>query len=85
MIKDEKKIAQNLALDDRIERIALKDAFGTLKDHKDGFQDDPKIRLINPTKTNIGKIAKAALERGVESIRKCLGLSLWKNSAEVIS
>ena len=33
-----------------------------LKDHKDNFQNNPKVRLINPAKTNIGQISKIYLQ-----------------------
>ena len=42
-----KDIAKSLKLDDHIETYAAKSAFITLKDHKDGFQSNPKCRLIN--------------------------------------
>ena len=58
IIKEEKEIATDLEISDRVEKIVMKEAFGKLKDHKDGFNDDPKIRLLNPTKTEIGKMPK---------------------------
>ena len=36
-------IAERLKLDDRIEKLAKKDAFITLKDHKPNFQDHPTL------------------------------------------
>ena len=51
-----KTIAQNLDLADRIEVYGDANAFITLKDHKENFENQPKCRLINPAKTNIGKI-----------------------------
>ena len=46
-----KNIAEKLDLDDRIEIIAEKNVFVTLKDHKQNFQNQPQCRLINPTKS----------------------------------
>ena len=37
--------------------------YHTPKDHKPNFGSNPKCRLINPTKTEIGKISKQILER----------------------
>ena len=51
-------IAQSLALDDRIEISASRDAFITLKDHKPDFTNNPSFRLINPFKSEIGIISK---------------------------
>ena len=58
-----KTIAQNLDLADRIEVYGDANAFITLKDHKENFENQPKCRLINPAKTNIGKISKQILEK----------------------
>ena len=44
------RIAERLKLDDRIEKLAMKEAFITLKDHKPNFSDHPTCRLINPLK-----------------------------------
>ena len=57
-----KKIAKELSLADRIECMAEKDAFITLKDHKDNFINAPKCRLINPAKSQIGKISSQILK-----------------------
>ncbi len=59
----EKKIATNLDLADRIDCIAQKDSFLTLKDHKPNFKNNPKCRLINPSKSDIGVVRKQILER----------------------
>ena len=32
--------------------------FFTLKNHKDNFQNNPTVKLINPTKNEIGRINK---------------------------
>ena len=39
-----------LSIDDRVEMTATKEAFITLKDHKDNFENKPTCRLINPSK-----------------------------------
>ena len=56
------KIAENLDLGDRIEKLAEKEAFISLKDHKPSFHDDPTCRLINPSKSEIGVISKHILD-----------------------
>ena len=60
--KQSKHIAEKKHLDDRMEVIQKKESFITLKDHKDNFETNPKCRLINPSKTDMGKIAKQILE-----------------------
>ena len=52
--REDKAIAQQLQLDDRIMATSEKEAFITLKDHKPNFRSHPSCRLINPRKTEIG-------------------------------
>ncbi len=56
-------IAKDLQLCDRIKALPLKEAFITLKDHKENFNNNPKCRLLNPTKSEIGLVSKQILER----------------------
>ena len=59
--KKDKEIARNLGLDNRIYKTAKRQAFITLKDHKPNFQNVEKCRLLNPTKSEVGKISKKIL------------------------
>ena len=58
-----KGIAEKLNLADRINTTAQREAFITLKDHKPNFQNNPSCHLINPSKSEIGKISKNILDR----------------------
>ena len=78
-----KNIATNLNIADRAERMAERQAFITLKDHKDNFQNKPTCRLINPAKSEIGRISKQLLEIINTTIRRKTGLNQWKNSTSV--
>ena len=49
-----KAIAKDLNLDERIKKYHQNQSFITLKDHKENFQNNPKCRLINPAKTEMG-------------------------------
>ena len=80
----DKRIAQNLKLDDRINVTAKKQAFVTLKDHKENFDNRPSCRLINPTKSDIGKISKQILEKINTKVRASANLNQWKNTNDVI-
>ena len=44
------KTAEDLEIADRMYKTTPREAFLTLKDHKEDFQENPKVRLINPTK-----------------------------------
>ena len=68
-----------------MERYAKKPAFITLKDHKQNFRQNPKCRLINPAKSEIGIISKKILEKTNAEILSKLKLNQWRNTASVIS
>ena len=78
-------IAKKLDLDDRINITAKREAFVTLKDHKPNFVNNPTCRLINPAKSEIGKISKEILDRINTNIIYKLSLNQWKNTKAVLS
>lgn len=80
----DKKIAKQLGLDDRIERLAHKEAFITLKDHKPNFQNNPNCRLINPTKSEIGIISKKLLDNINKALIDQTKVKIWKNTQAVV-
>ena len=57
-----KNIAKTIQLSDKIEWLAKTPAFITLKDHKDNFQSSLHCRLINSSKSELGKVSKSILE-----------------------
>jgi erythromycin esterase-like protein len=63
IISTEKKIAENINLDNRIDALTARHAFITLKDHKPNFQNNPTCRLINPAKSEIAIISQKVLQR----------------------
>ena len=78
-----KSIAQELNIDDRTEQIAKQQAFITLKDHKDNFANHPTCRLINPAKSELGKVSKQILDNINSTIRKTTKLNQWRNTSDV--
>ena len=78
------QIATELELDDRIETIAERESFITLKDHKPNFNNSPKCRLINPAKSEIGKASKQILEKIVQKTVSATGVNLWRNTSAVL-
>ena len=78
-------IADKLELSDRIEKYSDSPAYLLLKDHKDNFDNDPKCRLINPAKTNIGKISKQLLQEINREVREKTGLTQWQSTGEVLN
>ena len=63
-----------MKIEDRVEVMAQTKAFITLKDHKPNFETDTKCRLINPAKTNMGKISAQILQDTNAEIRRETGL-----------
>ena len=57
-----KKIAEKLSMADRVEVMQETEAYITIKYHKDEFPNKIPCCLINPSKSNIGKISKAILD-----------------------
>ena len=60
------------------------EAYVTIKDHKEGFPDKISCRLINPSKTDIGKISKQILVRVINTILEKKKVNKWKNTSSVI-
>ena len=58
-----KQIASKLKIDDRVQKLDENEAYVTIKDHKERFPEKISCRLINPCKTDIGKISKQILDR----------------------
>jgi ethanolamine utilization protein EutQ (cupin superfamily) len=81
----DKSIASSLELSDRVEVLAQKQAFITLKDHKPNFNNNTQCRLINPTKSEIGSISKQILDKINNTVIEKTGLLVWKNSHSVIN
>ena len=79
-----KNIANKVSIADRVDMMAKKNAFITLKDHKDNFDSHPKCRLINPSKSELGKVSKAILDDINSKIRLILNVNQWKNTQSVI-
>ena len=58
-----RKIAKTFDFSDRVDTMAKQECFLTLKDHKKDYTTNPKYRLLNPTKSELGKISKQILQK----------------------
>ena len=58
-----KSIAKQLSADDRRERMYENESYITIKDHKEHFPNKISFRLVNPSKSDIGKISKSILDK----------------------
>ena len=82
--KTAKKIASDLELEDRIDKMQESECYITIKDHKEDFPNKLSCRLINPSKSDIGKISKQILDKINSNIRASTEINQWKNSKSVI-
>ena len=63
----------------------MTDAFITLKDHKPNFPTNPKCRLINPSKRELGKVSHFFIEKVNTIIRDKSLANQWRDTDTVIS
>ena len=66
--KDTCNFASKLHINDRLGKFQKKDAYILFKDHKPNFINKLQTRLINPSKTELGKIREIPKERCLHSI-----------------
>ena len=64
--------------------LSQRQCFGSLKDHKENFNINPTIRLINPCKSEVGKISKQILEKINKSVRKGSKLNQWRSTDDSV-
>ena len=77
-------LAAELELADRIEKQSETPAYVSIKDHKANFKTDPKCRLINPAKSQIGKISKQILQKICKEVRLKTKINQWQSTNEVL-
>ena len=80
-----KTIAENHKLADKIELYPETKAFITIKGHKTNFPNNLKCRLINPAKSNLGRVSSQLINQINQTIREKTGLIQWRNTIAVIS
>ena len=80
------KTAEELEISDRMYKTTPREAFVTLKDHKSDFRTNPKVRLINPCKPEVGRVAMQILDNIViVSKQKNEQLNLATNTKAVLN
>ena len=55
--REAKRMAEYMNISDRLEKLAEKEVFINLKDHKPNFESKPTCRLISPTKAELGYVS----------------------------
>ena len=56
----------------------------TVKDHKEDFPHKISCRLINPSKSDIGKLSKIILDKINSDVLSSVQVNQWKNSQAVV-
>ena len=64
--------------------MAEQEGFITLINHKKDHRTNPKHCLLNPKKSQLGKISKQVLQKINSTLRSELNINQQQNSSEVI-
>ena len=78
-------IVTKLEIQERVFKTIPREAFITVKDHKEDFPNNMKCRLINPAKPDTGKISKKILENVIFVVKSKGKYNHWRNTQEVIT
>ena len=78
------KFGKDKKIHERMQVNGTGESFITLKDHKENFNNNPKTRLINPAKNEIGRISKNILDDINQQLRNKLKTNQWKNTQSVV-
>ena len=84
LIKKQNELQKNFDAADILNIMAKQECFVTIKDHKEDYRTNPKYQLLNPTKSQLGKISKQVLQNINKILRSELNANQWQNSSEVI-
>ena len=82
--KEAYKISKDLDLDERMKKLQESESYITIKDHKPNFPARPTFRLINPSKTDLGRVSKQLLDRINKDLQTEMKVNQWKNTNSVI-
>ena len=78
--KEAKAAATKLEISDKVFRTEMKPAKVTIKDHKEDCMNKNQTRLINPTKSNLGRVSKWKVEMLNKLVVVKTKLQQWKNT-----
>ena len=85
MVNQELKvITAKHEIGEKIEAMSHKQALISLKDYKENFLNNPKYRLINPAKSDLGFVSKTILDRINNSIWSKVNVNQWRNTQSVV-
>ena len=82
--KETKQRATELQLGDRMDKMAERKAFISMKDHMANFPNNIQCRLMNPARNNLGKVTQQIIRSIVSSVKAQTKLNLWMGTGEVL-
>ena len=82
--KEAAQIAKKLNVAEKAEILSDSPCFITIKDHKPNFPGRVECRLINPSKTEIGKISKTILDKINKTVKTKTGSNQWQNTYQTL-
>ena len=86
MDRKTKSFEKTLKIEDRMECYSSdQHAYITLKDHKENFRNNTKCRLINPSKSEVGRVSKKYLNDIIADVSRKTEVNQWRNTATVIN
>ena len=77
-------ITNDLDIANRVFTTTPRESVILLKDTKENFRNNPEVRIINPTKQELGKVSKKIVEQIVEHIKRVTGLNLFLNTGSAL-
>ena len=77
-------LADKLGIKDRIFGTARRESFVTLKDHKVDFRQKPTVRLLNPTKNELGRVAMRELAKLIKEVKEITNLNQCVSTRDVV-
>ena len=80
-----KSFAKTLKIEGIMEYYSDQHAYITLKDHKENFRNNIKYRLINPSKSKVGRVSKNYLNDITVDVSRETEVNQWRNTATVIN
>ena len=78
------EIAKKLELDKKMEVYTASESYFLVKDHKDQFPSKVTVRLINPCKTDLGKVSKQILQQLNTDLNSIIQQNQWRSSQSVL-
>ena len=69
----------------RMDNNGESNCFITLKDHKENFQNNPSVWLLNPAENELGRLSKFIIQEVKKEFRHKLNLNQSKNTEDAIN